>query len=60
MGLDWRYLSLSAYFEALEAHNEAHSGDGKTRPPVDPERLGKFLAAHGVGVKGGNRAAART
>lgn len=60
MGLDWRYLSLSAYFEALEAHNEAHSGDGKTRPPADPERLGRFLAAHGVRAKGGNAASLRT
>ena len=28
MGLDWRDLSLSDYFEALEAHNGAHEPSG--------------------------------
>ena len=45
--MDWATLSLSGYFEALEAHNEAHSGAAsETRPPSDPERLRRFVEAH--------------
>jgi hypothetical protein len=53
MGLDWRWLSLSAYLEALEAHNEANAGDDKG-PAEASEGLKRFMKAHGVG-DGGNR-----
>lgn len=29
LGLDWRHTSLSAYFEAFEAHNAAHDPEAK-------------------------------
>lgn len=40
---------MSAYFEALEAHNEAH-GDGGSKQidEATAERLRKFSKAHGV------------
>lgn len=44
MHLDWERLSLSGYFEALEAHNEAASGE--VSAPPDPERLRRFVEAH--------------
>ncbi|MFD0848202.1 hypothetical protein [Sphingosinicella xenopeptidilytica] len=50
MGLDPAALSLSGYFEALEAHNEAHSPDEKgERAPVDHERLARLNKALGIG-----------
>jgi hypothetical protein len=38
---------MSGYFEALEAHNEAHSPDTKQEPgqPADIDRLRRFKAA---------------
>lgn len=45
MGLDWRTLSLSSYYEALEASNEMHSPD-KTGEPGDTSRLAAFINAH--------------
>jgi len=50
MGVNWERLSLSGYFEALEAYNEAHDPDrANARPPIDLERLRQFERAHGVG-----------
>ncbi len=46
MGLDWERLSLSGYFEALEAHNEAAGGDGKPKGVQDVDRLRRFMDAH--------------
>ena len=46
MGLDWERLSLSGYFEALEAHNEAAGGDGKAKGVQDVDRLRRFMDAH--------------
>jgi hypothetical protein len=46
MHLDWERLSLSGYFEALEAHNEAHQPEGGNSGSVDPERLRRFVDAH--------------
>lgn len=46
MGLDWRFLSLSAYLEALEAYNEANSGeDTKPAPRGDGRQLAAVMAA---------------
>ena len=40
---------MSAYFEALEAHNEAKGdGAGKQLSAADAERLRRFNQAHGV------------
>ena len=38
---------MSAYFEALEAHNDAHSPDAKAEPktPDDIDKLRRFRAA---------------
>ena len=42
---------MSAYFEALEAHNEAHeSGGAKQLDAGSAERLRAFNKAHGVAV----------
>lgn len=50
MHLDWPHLSLSAYFEALEAHNDARdTGNGKALDTATSEMLDKFNKAHGVG-----------
>jgi len=47
MGLNWERLSLSGYFEALEAHNEAAPGEGgKPKGVKDIDRLKRFMAAH--------------
>lgn len=49
MHLDWSSLSLSGYYEGLEAHNEAH--DPKVNKGLDADtadRLARFNAAHGV------------
>lgn len=35
--LDWRETSMSAYFEALEAHNEAHDPKAGASQPASPE-----------------------
>lgn len=41
---------MSAYFEALEAHNEAHGeAGGKSLDGAAAERLRAFNKAHGVG-----------
>lgn len=47
MHLDWERLSLSGYFEALEAHNEAHADPNAapSKGPADPERLRKVMEA---------------
>lgn len=37
MHVDWSGLSLSGYFEALDAHNEAHDPKGSNRDPASPE-----------------------
>lgn len=42
MHLDWNTLSLSGYFEALEASNEANGGG--TKEPS--EGLQRFVKAH--------------
>lgn len=39
---------MSAYFEALEAHNEAQGGGQKQLSANEAERLRAFNAAHGV------------
>lgn len=52
MGLDWRALDLGEYLEAMEAHNEAHSGEKPERPETteeDRERLAKVMALQGGG-----------
>ncbi len=42
---------MSAYFEALEAHNAAHDTGGKKQiSGADAERLRAFNAAHGVAI----------
>ena len=42
---------MSTYFETLEAHNDAHSGNsGKQLSAAEAERLRAFNAAHGVVV----------
>lgn len=49
MGLDPDRLSLSGYFEALEAYNAMHDPDaakGQTRPASG--RLKRFVQAHAV------------
>ena len=48
MGLDWRFLSLSAYLEALEAHN----GMTNPAPAEASDGLKRFIRAH---RDGGNR-----
>lgn len=37
MHLDWSSLSLSGYFEALEAHNDAHDTGKPKHQPASPE-----------------------
>lgn len=47
MGLDWRFLSLSAYMEAVEAHNEANDPDAHKAPQrVETGRLERFMKFH--------------
>lgn len=49
MHIDWSGLSLSGYFEALEAHGEANNPDkGKSLDKATADRLDKFNKAHGV------------
>jgi hypothetical protein len=49
MHLNWERLSLSSYFEALEAHNAAHDPDnGSKLDSTTADRLARFNAAHGV------------
>lgn len=49
MHLDWERLSLSSYFEALEAHNAAHNPDkSKQLDTAAADRLDRFNRAHGV------------
>jgi hypothetical protein len=49
MGLDWRTLSLSDYFEALEAFNEAHDPDPKSssKDAGDLSDLRRLMKSHG-------------
>ncbi|WP_313326233.1 hypothetical protein [Sphingobium yanoikuyae] len=48
MNLDWERLSLSGYFEALEANNEAHAPDQKPDPAdADFSRLKRAMAVAG-------------
>ena len=52
MHLDWERLSLSGYFEALEAHNASQAPDAGKGGPLDSaaaDRLARFNKAHGVG-----------
>jgi hypothetical protein len=44
MHADWEQLSLSGYFEALEAHNEMNKPGGAQ--PADIPRLRRFVDAH--------------
>lgn len=44
MGLDWRIMDLSSYFETLEAFNEMQDPDGGKSEPG--ERLERFMKAH--------------
>ena len=37
MHLNWERLSLSGYFEALAAHNEAHDTGKPKHEPASPE-----------------------
>lgn len=47
MGLDWRFLSLSAYLEALEAANEMNDPKaGKGNPVEVSVSLKRFFKAH--------------
>ncbi|MEJ7933489.1 hypothetical protein WG907_04355 [Sphingobium sp. AN558] len=46
MHLNWERLSLSGYFEALEAHNDANSGGGQEKGVKDIDRLRRFVDAH--------------
>lgn len=49
MNLNWERLSLSGYFEALEAHNLMHDPDAKpSSGEVDIDRLKRALAAHSM------------
>lgn len=48
MHLDWERLSLSGYFEALEAHNEAHDPKAGGIDEAMADRLARFNKAHGV------------
>lgn len=49
MHLNWERMSLSAYFEALEAHNAAHDTDkGAKLDTAAADRLARFNKAHGV------------
>jgi len=50
MHLDWVRLSLSGYFEALEAHNESAGGESTERAGGDPDRLRRFVEAHKRGL----------
>lgn len=52
MGLDWRWLSLSSYFEALEANNAAHDPNAAKGGGVS-DGLKKFMASHGLGGQNG-------
>lgn len=46
MGLDWHTLSMSDYFEALEAFNEAHDPNGgKGGGPGDLSDLKRLMRA---------------
>lgn len=49
MGLDWERLSLSGYFEALEAHNEASDPNAaKSKAQAgDLDRLKRAMQATG-------------
>lgn len=49
MGLDWRALSLSDYFEALEAFNEAHDPEVKSTQSSagDLSDLRRLMKSHG-------------
>lgn len=40
---------MSAYFEALEAHNAAHDPQGSKSGPRDTSRLARFMEAHNDG-----------
>lgn len=37
MGLDWQTLSLSGYFEAFEAREEANDPEARKHAPASPE-----------------------
>lgn len=45
VGLDWTTCSMSAYFEALDAHNDASVPTAK-QPADAGERLARFMKAH--------------
>lgn len=56
MGLDWRWLDLSSYFEAFTAHNDAQDPNSKDQPENAGNRLSRFMEARG---DGGNRASGK-
>lgn len=47
MGLDWERLSLSGYFEALEAHNEQNGPKERDIENADFSRMKRAMAAAG-------------
>lgn len=51
MGVDWRFLSISGYIEAVEAHHAMNNPDGKKGSSSDPERLAAVMAARGAHVE---------
>ncbi len=51
MTVDWRDLTLWQYQAMLSEWNDRESGDGPTKPPLDPERaqrLKRAMAASSV------------
>lgn len=48
MHLNWERLSLSGYFEGLEAHNAGQGADGPKMDDATADRLARFNSAHGV------------
>lgn len=51
MHLDWERLSMSAYFEALEAHNDMHNpqADKDIHLNADQDRLRALMKARSNG-----------
>ena len=47
LGLDWERVGLGEYAEAVEAHNNQHSGRPQTEPlaPANVDRLKRIMAA---------------
>ena len=47
--LDWERLSMSDYFEALEAYNDSQQTSGSKTSKADLDALREFEKAHGIG-----------